>query len=158
MGCFWLVILTILVPQFLVTGFLAANNTLPGECVTPYQVNSFDIKIDLRYLLLWFNILVLSISIIIVWIYLIDSHESSICFRVLGTLIVGFLFVMLFFLAMEALHVLFENNPACWHTAYGALVMIYLVLVFLSMCSIPLISCYFVMVCSPSLEPETLDP
>jgi hypothetical protein len=142
--------------QLIVTCFLATNSPLPKECIVPYYQNSFNIKVDLRYLLIWFNILLLSIAILLIWTTC-TTNESLLlcCARGIFTLC---LFVMMMQTAFSSLHVLNNNNAGCWHTLYGAFVLQCLITVLASSLLAFMSMCYVVITQPSPHDPEDPNP
>jgi len=154
--CTCFLVLILIVPQLLVACFLATDYPLPERCIVPYkQDNSFDVLVDLHFLLQWLNILVLSSTILVLWTWLIETSNT---FRALCLALTGILFVMLIPITITSMRVLFENNPGCWYTLHGLLVLAYLSLIVSAMGCIFLVLCCMAVACPAPHDPADPNP
>lgn len=143
--------------QLVITCYLATNTPLPSECIVPYHMHSFDIKADLRYLLTWFNILLLSAGILLMWTSCANAGEESMLLCCARAVFLFCIFIMLMETTFSSLHVL-DNNAGCWRTPYGAFTVQCVATIFASMLLAFMIMCFVAISFPPPHDLEDPNP
>lgn len=84
--------------------------------------------------------------------------QYTFAFRVLCVLVTCILAVILIIVILTTMPVLFENNPGCYRTLYGCLVLTYLITIFVMMGCSGLSMCCAAIMWPPHREEEWIDP